>query len=82
MHTSRLSYRLQVYNLCLGLGVSALDRIKDRIEHRIYKDRVESSKDRVESLKITQYLNTILHDVRDVCFRSNFKVRKDRIESL
>jgi hypothetical protein len=28
MHTSRLGYLLQVYVLCLGLGASALDRIK------------------------------------------------------
>jgi len=49
MHTSRLSYRLQSLHH-LGLGASALDRIKDRIEHRIYKfeqkDCIERSKNK------------------------------------
>jgi hypothetical protein len=41
------------------------------------KDRIERSMNETNRLKITQYLNTILHDVRDVCFRSKNVNLKD-----
>ncbi len=45
--------------------------IKDPIERSNLKDRTQYELDE------SQYLNTILHDVRDVCFRSKNVKLKD-----
>ncbi len=68
MHISRIviGYRS---TLCLGLGVSALDRISKRPN---LKDQIERSANETNHNILTQYL----HDVRDVCFRSkNVKIK-------